>query len=636
MNINHIKRGSVTVIDKEVSTYYKASALDFNHKKDLMKDKIKFLVWTLYPLLITFLVELLQRGTVNQTFRWLVDRPMHVLLGYLIIFLFFMLIICLTSVTWLATAVTGVIFLTAALVNYFKIIVRGDPFVPWDMMLSKELNNIMEHIKIQFTPLLCMSIIIVILCMIGTLFIKEKKISVKRRLIFSTAVLMGVFLCFKTIYLNPSMLKKVGVYDANWSQIKNYEYNGFLVGFLINIKNVMIDEPEDYTENEMKKLINNSNQYPNHDVKPNIIMIMNESFWDPTKLPGVEFSEDPIPTVNKLRKEAMSGWILSQQYGGGTANTEFEVLTGNGMMFLPTGSMAYQQYVKKPMPSLASFLKSEGYRTVAVHSYEKWFWNREDVYPLIGFDKFVSNSDFKNPEIRGNFISDSDTAKRVISEYEAAQNEEESPFFGFAVTMQNHAPYDDKTYPERTIKAHSEEISDEANTMINNYVQGAKDADDALNHLIDYFEKRDEPTIIVMFGDHLPMLGNDYKVYKETGYLGNGEWGAKDYIDMYTTPFVAWNNYELHKEDVGIINAHYLAPTLLGSMNVDMPIYFNYLLDLKKEIPVYSDYVCIDEKGSPQLKPSPAMEELKKKHWIFQYDMMFGKGYMTQELYKKE
>jgi len=105
---------------------------------------------------------------------------------------------------------------------------------------------------------------------------------------------------------------------------------------------------------------------------------------------------------------------------------------------------------------------------------------------------------------------------------------------------------------------------------------------------------------------------------------------------MYTTPFVAWNNYDVQKKDMGIINAHYLAPTLLGSMGVDMPIYFNYLLDLKQKEPAYSDYVCLDEKGIPQLKPSQEMQEDKKKHWIFQYDMMFGKEAVTQKLYKKE
>lgn len=611
------------------------SLLPIKPYKEKINGYVKIGVWLMYPLLITFLVEFVQQGSLQETLNWMYYRPWHVFLGYFTILLVFIGIGYLFNRTWVAVGLTSAFFLTAALVNYFKMIVRGDPFVPWDLMLSKELKGIMGHIEIKITPLAIGVVIVALLCTILAFWIKDEKKSIKSRATFVAISIGTLFLCFQFIYLNKPVLEAMRIYDANWSQNRNYEYNGFLMGFLINVKNIIISEPEEYNKEKIDNLIANTSDHPGNGEKPNIIMIMNESFWDPTKLENVVFSTNPMPNIQRLREEGMSGWILSQQYGGGTANTEFEVLTGDGMLFLPSGAMAYQQYVKEELPSLASYLKSQGYSTTAIHSYQKWFWNREDVYPLIGFDKFISDEDFKNPEIRGNFISDKDTVERVISEYEKAREEGDEPFFGFAVTMQNHSTYEAKVYDTRNISAYDPNVSDEANTLINNYVQGVKDADEALGELISYFEEIEEPTIVVMFGDHLPMLGNDYMVYKETGYIPEGDWEAEDYLDMYTTPFVAWNNYDLEQEDVGIINAHYLAPTVLSSMGVELPVYFDFLLDLKEEVPAYTQHVCIDEEGNPQLTPTEEMAEKKEEHWLLQYDLMFGEGYGKEALFKE-
>ncbi|PHV71580.1 hypothetical protein CS063_03170 [Sporanaerobium hydrogeniformans] len=595
----------------------------------------KYIIWVIFPLFLNFLVEYLQRETILETWRWIQTKPYTFMVGYGIISLVFIGFYFLTARTWSATLITGSLFLVGALINYFKMELRGDAFVPWDLRLGKELSNIMEHISIEFTPQMMGGILFVSLFFIGTLFLKEKKISWRARLVGLSVSLISFMVGFYTLFMNKTNMNALGIYEINWDQVRNYNYNGFLVGFMVNTKNIIIMEPNGYSKESVENLLNSVNVTSENNVKPNIIMIMNESFWDPTKLEGVTFSEDPLPTINKLRKEAVSGWLLTQQYGGNTANTEFEVLTGDGMMFLPNGAMAYPQYVKEEYPSLASFLKEEGYTTVGIHSYQKWFWNRDEVYPALGFEKFVSDEDFNDPEIRGNYISDEETIKKLIEEYEKAKAESDAPFFGFTVTMENHAPYDDKTYPSRNISASAEGASEEVNLMLDNYVQGVKDADNALKQVIAYFEKVKEPTIVVMFGDHLPMLGNDYKVYKELGYIPEGEWSAEHYLDMYTTPFVAWNNYALKKEDMGVINAHYLAPKVLSSMQVELPRYFDYLLEMSKTIPAYSNYVYVDGEGKAQLEAPEEIKNKKQQHWLLQYDKMFGKKYSKGLLYQK-
>ena len=595
----------------------------------------KYTIWSLFPFILSFLVEYLQRGTIADTWEWIQLKPNTFFVSYSIVALVFIGLYFLTSRTWCATLITGSVFLIGALINYFKMELRGDSFVPWDLRLGKELGNIMEHISIEFTPQVLGVIGLVIGLFIITLFIKEKKLRLKTRMWGVIGMSLSLVVGFRALFMDKEHMNALGIYEINWDQVRNYDYNGFLVGFMVNTKNIIITEPEGYSQETIEGLANSVNKVVEDEIKPNIIMIMNESFWDPTRFSNVTFSEDPLPTINTLREEGISGWILSQQYGGNTANTEFEVLTGDGLMFLPSGAMAYPQYVQDEFPSLVSFLKEQGYTTTGIHSYQKWFWNREGVYPTLGFDKFVSDEDFDNPEIRGDYISDQETVNKLIEEYEVAKKTSDAPFFGFTVTMENHAPYDNKVYGTRNISASAPGISQEAQTMLDNYTQGVKDADNALKQVIEYFKNVEEPTIVLMFGDHLPMLGNEYKVYKELGYIPEGEWSAEDYLKMYTTPFVAWNNYNLQKQDMGVINAHYLAPQVLDSMGVELPRYFDYLLELSKEIPAYSNYVYLDKEGKAQLHAPQEIKEKKQQHWLLQYDMMFGKQYGKELLYGK-
>ena len=129
---------------------------------------------------------------------------------------------------------------------------------------------------------------------------------------------------------------------------------------------------------------------------------MSESFWDPTRLPGVKITPDPIPTV----REASSGSMFSPEFGGMTANIEFEALTGFSNAFLPYGSIPYQQYIRQPLPSLATFLQSEGYTTRALHPFGGWFWNRSPVYQAFGFSRFLTEDKLPPLQKRGRLPSD--------------------------------------------------------------------------------------------------------------------------------------------------------------------------------------------------------------------------------------
>lgn len=594
----------------------------------------------IYTLILTFSVELIQKGDIRETLKWAKGFNTNFWLGFVLILSIFLIIYFITSRIWAASFITGILFGGAALINYFKMIIRGDPFLPWDLKISKEAGNILQYVEIEFEPALWFSLSLILVAALLSLFFKPIKLRWLTQLIMSLLIGMGIALSFTEIYLNPKALKQLKIQDVNWDQPQNYERNGFLMGFLINVKSIVIEQPSKYSKKAVQKIVNtipknNPNVEGYTDEKPNIIMIMSESFWDPTQFKNLRFTTDPIPTIRKLRKEAVSGWLLSPQFGGSTANPEFEALTGHSMAFLPYGSIAYEQYVKEPMPSLVSYLRNEGYYTVGIHPYVSWFWDREDVYPRLGFEKTIFNEDFEDPEIEAGYISDMSAVKEVIKQYEENKQGEDKPFFSFLVTMENHGTYEDKPYQKRTIKVTNQNLSEETRHILNNYVQGVKNADTALKYLIDYFEKVDEPTIVVMFGDHLPALGTNYSVYKELGYVQSEDFTAREYIKLHTTPFVIWNNYNRKQENAGIMNVHYIAPYMLSQSNVDMPKYFRFLLELKKEVPAYTSFVCLDENGNPKILPSKAMKLKKQDHWLLQYDIMFGKGYVEKELFSK-
>src|SRR5690606_22142584 len=165
---------------------------------------------------------------------------------------------------------------------------------------------------------------------------------------------------------------------------------------------------------------------------PDVIVIMSESLWDPTKLENIRFSSDPMPVI----RQNQTGSIFSPEFGGMTANVEFEALTGFSNAFLPYGSIPYQQYIRGPVPSLATFFGQHGYNSVAIHPFEGWFWNRTSVYEDLGFETFLSQEYLPPLDKRGKFAADDDLMDEIMK----VGDKSERPLFLFAVTLQGHGP----------------------------------------------------------------------------------------------------------------------------------------------------------------------------------------------------
>ena len=347
--------------------------------------------------------------------------------------------------------------------------------------------------------------------------------------------------------------------------------------------------------------------------RPNIIVIMNEAFSDLSVLGDFETNEDYMPNFRSLMEEYTSGHLMVSVKGGNTANTEYEFLSGDTMAFLPEGCVVFQQYIHERIPTIASFLSGLGYETIGMHPYIGSGWERDRVYPLMGFDEFLDRDDFAGADKLRNYISDKGAFDKVIELFES--KEEGRPQFQFLVTMQNHSGYT----PKDTDNGFSEEVlltgaSAQSGAVVaaERYLTLIKYSDAAFRDLIDYFEENvTEPTLIVMFGDHEPndyvtevidhLVGNDPFVTASdnSGAAEGTEESLEDVQKHYQVPFVIWNNFDVPKDEtVGLTSVNYLGAMLVEEAGLPLSGYQKFLLNQQKTIPALAAGAYIDRNGT--------------------------------------
>lgn len=592
------------------------------------------------PLVLVFCVELIQRGSFHETWTWIFGNPELLALNAVLDLFVFLLIYGLAGELLPSVALTLLLLCMMAFISYFKVKLIGEPFFPWDIFLNKESMNILPLVANK-QALMRIGITLAVFLALFVLSFRAPRLRLRPS--SRAAVLLVSALALYSFGVNAPWTSRVlnlmGVSEIEWNQSENYGNNGMSLAFTMNVKNAIVPKPSGYNEQEMAKIaMTLQNQSgvqtasaeadPFHGKKPNVIFIMNEAFWDPTLLPNVTFSEDPVPTIHRLQQESTSGYLLSPQFGGGTSNVEYEVLTGLSMSFLPDGSVPYQQYISKPVPSLAGYFEEQGYKSMAIHPYEGWFWNRENVYKEMGFESFMSKDQFVNPEYKGAFISDNEVANSIIKQVDST----DKPMFIYAVTMQNHGPYDDNRYGANPIKAEGD-LTPDAKNILETYTQGAHDADASLQKLIDHFEQSDEPTVIVFYGDHLPMLGYDYDVYVQGGFIhtsNSSQWSLEELKRMHSVPFVVWSNVNLPKEQKPVLSNSFLGAYMLDKMGMKLPETLAFNAELSRKMPGMLRNLVVDADLTLYPSVPEAFKPDVEYYRHMQYDILFGKQYLAK------
>ena len=374
-------------------------------------------------------------------------------------------------------------------------------------------------------------------------------------------------------------------------------------------------DPDDHTVST--NLLTGQNDYTaNTDgTMPNIICIMNESLSDPGALGNLETNEDYMPFIHSLTENTIKGSLSMPVFGAGTSNSEFEFLSGDSISFLPTGCNVYQSYVKDTVPSLVSTLGALGYSRTAFHPYYGEGWNRRNVYPLLGFENYISIEDFVDQDILDTYKQNNDVTeyemllnerypdrnmllRRFVSDsydYSMVENMYENrdtskPFFLFNVTMQNHGGYamSYTNFSQEIYVTNMNGIYPKANR----YLSLVKRSDEAFQELVDYFSNVSEPTILCMFGDHLPSIEDGF--YEELFGTSLDHLTTEQQQLRYTTPFVIWANYDIPEATLNQISANYLSTLVLQTAGLPLTQYNRYLASLYQKLPIINTVGYVD------------------------------------------
>lgn len=478
-----------------------------------------------------------------------------------------------------------ILFMIIGLANYYVLEFRSAPIMPWDILsigtAASVANNFKYTLSKETVFVLIGFVILILLESKATLELKKDWRIRTGGVLASFALLWG----FTAMLHQDSTVARFKLYDKLFTPTVMSKRDGTAVAFLMELKYIVVEKPDGYNKEDAAALLasydTNDTESATH--TPNIIVIMNEAFSDLSVLGDFETNEDYMPFLHSLMQEGtpntISGHLNVSVLGGNTANTEFEFLTGNTMAFLPQGSVAYQQYVKSNDYSIATYLKSKGYDTIAMHPYNASGWDRDKVYPLLGFDTFYSLKDWVNPVKIRKYVSDQSCYDKIIELYE--QKDANTPFFLFNVTMQNHSSYSeeyDNFHPDITVEGTSSKI-------LPNYLSLIKLSDQALCNLIEYFSKADEDTVIVFFGDHQPSNSVAAPVWKLNGRSGD-LLTEEEEARRYKVPFIIWANYDIEAASNVETSANYLGGHVLRAAGLPLYDYRNYLSQLEGQYPV--------------------------------------------------
>jgi len=545
---------------------------------------------------------------------------------------FVLLTVFLFMVAFAGSYLFGLLFYLVSIgilgfANYLKMSYRQEPIYPDDLKMITEFNLLKD---MTGTPIFIGLMLVAALAFGGVVwaivrsFKKDRTFQIYRVLtLVMTVAMMGYFSNFN----NPNnLLRKAYNQTALWipySQKMNYYNTGFIGGFLYNLKVEPMERPEGYSKEKISEItekyqaIADEKNQTASDEQPNIIYVMSESFSDPSHLNGVTVTGDPLADYREVANQTYSGRMLSQNYGGGTANIEFEALTGlsmalfNGQMTTP-----YTMLVPKldQLPSLVSTLNAQNYRTTAIHPYNTSMYKREDVYQTLGFDTFISEGNMTYTDTIDNnpYISDESAYKEILD----LLKDEETPQFVHMVTMQTHMPYAGK-YSQLDFSATTED--DTGTDTLNNYLQDIAYSSQALKAFTEALKDTPRRTLVVFWGDHLPGIysdeiknKNEKQALHQTEFLmfdTAGELEKRETNDAVTSPF-------------------YFAANLLEQTNQKTTGFYQLLLEMESAIPAFERELYFQNgQWGKEAQLNQAQEEVYEAYRLIQYDLVSGEQY---------
>lgn len=506
-----------------------------------------------------------------------------------------------------------------AVANAFVVSFRAQPIMLMDLKSLRTAATVASEFTYTLTPEMVLMGLLMLCCNFYAW-----KVNGRLRLRSVRMVLaLASFCCVWSAYSGEVVKAAVGKAGAGELDFfifnETYKKNGYLLSTLQSIWSLTIEKPDGYSAKKVREVANSLEKKPALENEPpeNVIVIMNESYSDLSVLGDISTSEEITPFTSHLTENTVKGNLYVSVNGGGTANSEFEFLTGNTIAFLPAGVVAYQMYVEEGDSSIVSVFHDNGYQTIAFHPFSKENYNRPRVYEAYGFDSYIGLDDREYDNIR-RFASDYSDYETLIDLYE--EKEEGEKLFIFNVTIQNHAGYDDEDYESTVFLTDYPGKFPEAEQ----YLSLMQESDRAFEMLVDYFSGVEERTAILLFGDHQPFLGTAF--YEAV--MGEGETPISNITEFqkkFVTPYVLWTNYDLGAQQEENISTNFLGSYLLETLGFELPAYHQFLWDMQQnELPVVNFCGYLDK--SRQMHSFAEEDEHQstlEEYWMLEYNNLF-------------
>lgn len=555
-------------------------------------NRISLILHFLLASILNFFIEVISRHSLFEAWDYMLGAPKVFLFNTFLIFATFSIVFLVRRRVF-ARILLSIFWLFLGTCNGYLLLKRVTPFNAQDL---KVLSDALELTGNYFSPFE------LILLVIGIAAVVLWVISMWRRggqytgRMYRIISLIGVvFWMGAYAFLTNAAIDKRIVSNYFGNIAFAYEDYGFPYCFTASIFNTGISEPSGYGEETMKNISNNgdiakSGTGREEEELPNIIFVQLESYFDPTEVEWLQFSEDPTPNLRKMSQEYSSGYFKVPSVGAGTANTEFEVLTGMSMRFFGPGEYPYKTYAKtNVLESAATALESLGYGAEALHNNGGNFYSRAQVFNHMGFDHFISK-EFMNilQTTPKGWATDDILLPNILESMDTTEQQD----FVFAVSVQGHGEYPTEKMienPEITVSGVEDEGQRNAWEY---YVNEVHEMDKFAGSLVEAVKERGEPTVIVFYGDHLPTMGLEAKDLK-------GRY-------LYNTNYVIWDNIGLEKEDRNVASYQVMAD-VFERLDIHSGTVFNYHQQRRQTKNYLSDLE------------------------ILQYDILYGKQYVYED-----
>lgn len=564
-----------------------------------MKEKIRKIAKTgivqcvVLAIVLDIILEILGRHSFLDTMKYIVNEPMVFLYNCSIIF-FTLTLALLMRKRVFGYGIISFAWLLCGITNCIVLGFRITPFSAIDMLMARNTITIIDKYFTVWQIVAIVAALFLALVAIIVLFLKSPTIQGNIYRVRTTVMIVATFcivMLFTKIALNAQAI------SDNFANLATaYDKYGFVYCFSNSVVDVGIGEPDDYSEEKMLEIKEELDTVKASGArfakkKPNVIVVQLESFMDPSYVKNLSFNMNPIPNFTKLKEECASGFLTMPAIGAGTANSEFEVLSGFDVAYFGAGEYPYKTVLgDTTCETMATQLKKLGYSTHAMHNHDGTFYDRYIVYKNLGFDTFTPMEYMYDVEhTQKNWEKDNVLTGEIMKTLKATENQD----FIFTVSVQGHGrypselDYENYSYPVKVTGTGSESLDNEWTYYCNQLYE----MDEFIGALIEELENFDEDVVLVMYGDHLP----GFDLSDEDVENGN----------LYQTEYFIWSNmknFSAKKEDIA---AYDLSTKLFDVVGFEKSYMQKFRTLYSEEDEAYNDII-----------------------WNIQYDMLYGERYM--------